>query len=165
MIRAYEGLMRVCYAVACGVALALFAVIFAGIVSRQLSHPLIWSNEASIALFVWLIFLGAAVAAAENAHIRVMLLPNALPEVPRRILLLAVTYVGAAILLAVLIQSVRVAHEFASNQFVTLPISAAWDWSAIPTGIAIVLAGWIRHGSWTWRQAGEIHGGGTEPVI
>lgn len=147
--------MKGCYIAASGVALALFIVIIAGIVSRQLLHALIWSNEVAITLFVWLIFLGAGVAAAENAHIRVMLLADAVPETIRRALLLAVSYVGAAILLAVLIDSIRVTYGFRDNRFTTLAISAAWSWAAIPVGTAMMLAGWLRHGCWTWRQAGK----------
>jgi len=151
----YERVMRGCYAVASGVALALVVVIIAGIVSRQVFHPLIWSNEVAITLFVWLIFLGAGVAAAENAHIRVMLVADAVPESLRRVLLLAVSYVGAAILIAVLLDSIKVTYGFRGDRFTTLDISAAWSWSAIPAGTAMMLAGWIRHGCWTWQQAGK----------
>lgn len=146
--------MRGCYVAASGVALALFVVIVAGIASRQVFHPLVWSNEVAITLFVWLIFLGAGVAAAENAHIRVMLVPEAVPEGIRRVLLLGVSYLGAAILLAVLIDSIRVTWGFRGDRFTTLDISAAWSWAAIPAGTAMMLAGWLRHGCWTWQQAG-----------
>lgn len=147
--------MRACYVGASGVALALFAVIVAGIVSRQLFVPLIWSNEIAITLFAWLIFLGAGIAAAENAHIRVMLVANALPDSPRRVLMLLVSYVGAAILLAVLFDSISVTYGFRDDRFTTLAISSAWSWAAIPAGTAMMLAGWIRHGCWTWQQAGQ----------
>jgi len=147
--------MRGCYVAASGVALALFVVIVAGIVSRQIFHPLIWSNEVATTLFVWLIFLGAGVAAAENAHIRVMLVADVVPDGIRRFLLLAVSYIGAAILLAVLVDSIHVTYGFRGDRFTTLAISAAWGWSAIPAGTAMMLAGWIRHGCWTWQQAGQ----------
>ena len=140
-------------------------MIVAGIVSRQLSHSLIWSNEVSITLFVWLIFLGAGVAAAENAHIRVMLLADLVPDPVRRVLYLAVTYVGAALLLTVLLDSIKVTYGFRMDRFMTIPFSAAWTWAAVPAGTAIMLAGWIRHGDWTWRQAARRGDGPTTVVI
>jgi TRAP-type C4-dicarboxylate transport system permease small subunit len=161
----YDQLVRGYTIAASAVALALLVVIFAGIVSRQLQHSLVWSNEVAVTLFLWLIFLGAGVASAENAHIRVMLAVNSVPANARRVLLIVVTYVGAALLVALLANSVLVTYGFRDNRFTTIDVSSAWSWSAVPVGLVMVLAGWVRHGRWTWRMAGEKSEEPTEIVI
>ncbi|RMG84100.1 MAG: TRAP transporter small permease [Bacteroidetes bacterium] len=50
-----------------------------------LNNSLFWSDEIIRYLFVWLTFLGAAVAFRENAHIRVTFFREKLPATPRKI--------------------------------------------------------------------------------
>lgn len=66
---------------------AVIVVISAGIVWRYLlNKPLVWTVELSRILFVWLTFIGAAVAVRDGVHVRVTLLVDLLPPAARRLL-------------------------------------------------------------------------------
>ena len=56
-------------------------LVFINVAMRYLLNSgLTWSEEIAVNLFVWVIFLGAILAALENAHIRVDLLTNRLSK-------------------------------------------------------------------------------------
>jgi TRAP-type C4-dicarboxylate transport system permease small subunit len=66
---------------------AIILVVGAGVVWRYvLSAPLSWTKELSGYLFTWLIFVGAALAVKEGAHIRIEVLLRKLPPGAGRLL-------------------------------------------------------------------------------
>ena len=74
--------------------LGFVALSFTQVVLRYgFGRPLTWSEEISRYLFVWVVFVGAAVAARRNGHIALDFLVNRLPAAPRR---------GLAVIMAVL---------------------------------------------------------------
>lgn len=66
----------------CRVLLVMFVtLLFAQILSREIfGHSIIWSEELSVYLFVWFVFLGASYAAKLSAHNRVTFQYRWLPE-------------------------------------------------------------------------------------
>ena len=59
----------------------IIIVVTAQVVWRYLfNNPLIWTEEASRFLFVWLTFLGAAVTLGQRMHVRVTVFIDALPQ-------------------------------------------------------------------------------------
>lgn len=56
---------------------SLFSVIFVQIFLRAVGLPLVWAEEYSSVAFIWLIFVGAALAAQRREHLDVDLLYNA----------------------------------------------------------------------------------------
>jgi len=65
---------------------ATIVVITAQVVWRYaLDNPLVWTEEAARYLFVWMTFLGAALAVRDGTHIRVPLLIDRLPAKVRRV--------------------------------------------------------------------------------
>src|SRR3954468_15591568 len=50
--------------------LAEIVVLFAGVVGRYVSSPLIWTDELSSILFLWLAMLGSVVAFRRGEHMR-----------------------------------------------------------------------------------------------
>lgn len=65
---------------------ATILVITAQVVWRYaFGNPLVWTEEAARYLFVWMIFLGAALAVRDGTHIRVPLLVDRLPAKARRV--------------------------------------------------------------------------------
>ncbi|WP_114390742.1 TRAP transporter small permease [Notoacmeibacter marinus] len=56
-----------------------------GVLTRYVTaKPAVWTSELSGILFTWAVFIGAATAFREGRHIRIDLLPLALPENGRR---------------------------------------------------------------------------------
>lgn len=87
--RLIEALMVLCLA-------AMVVMVFGNVVLRYGFHTgIVFSEEMSRYLFVWVIFLGAIVAMRENIHIRVDGLVRRLPAGARR----ACTWASAALML------------------------------------------------------------------
>ena len=154
MLKAYETLTRICRAVAALCVIAIIAILLASIALREgFGIPLVWANEISIALFVWVVFLGTGVAMAENAHIRFDIAVAPLPRPMRRSAGLIVSYGGFVLLVGFWLTSIYVTYVYRGQTFTTIAASAAWQWSAVPIGTALAVLGWVRHAKWTWRGA------------
>jgi tripartite ATP-independent transporter DctM subunit len=114
-------------------------VLFAGVVSRYVLHrPLIWTDEVTSIVFLWLASLGAVVAFRRGEHMRMTALVGMAP--PRVRAFLEVAAIAAA--LAFLLFVVEPSFEYASEEaFITTPaleLSNAWRASALPTGLTLM---------------------------
>lgn len=67
-------------ALAASLLVVLFAVIFTQIILRAIGYPLVWAEEFSAVGFIWLVFMGAAVAYQRIEHLDVDLLHVALSK-------------------------------------------------------------------------------------
>lgn len=154
MIRIYDFLTSAYRAVGALCVIAMIAILLASITLREIfGLSLVWANEVSITLFVWSVFIGAGVAFADNAHIRFNIMVDHAPLVGRRTIGLLVSYVGLVLLVGFWVTSVDIMYMYRDQRFTTIVLSAAWEWSAVPTGMFLAILGWIRHGKWTWRGA------------
>lgn len=63
---------------------ALLGVVTAGVVSRGLGEPLIWTDEVSRFLMIWLACVGWMLASRKRAHIRIRYFADKLPARARR---------------------------------------------------------------------------------
>jgi TRAP-type C4-dicarboxylate transport system permease small subunit len=86
----------------CGVTLFGFSVsVSCDIVTRTIGHPWLWLQEVTSTLFIYGIFIGAAVATRRNDHLYLTALADALTGRPRLIVelvtRLAVLAVGACL--------------------------------------------------------------------
>ena len=61
-----------------------------GVVTRGLNDPLIWTDEVSRFLMVWLAVLGWLLASRRRAHIRIRVFAQLLPAAGRRVVEIAV---------------------------------------------------------------------------
>lgn len=87
---------------------ALIVSIFLEVFFRYvLNNPSAQLFELSIYCFVWIIYLGGALATRYNQHVRFDLIYRAFPEKGRRILELAFTLLTNAVLLVLLVPSIR----------------------------------------------------------
>jgi TRAP-type transport system small permease protein len=113
----------------------LTAAVVLGIVSRGLGEPLIWTDEVSRFLMIWLAVAGWLMAGRNRSHIRIRffhdLLPTRLHEASEAVMQLALVLCG--ILLAVFgVELVRRNLDIAAT---TVPIAMAWVY------LPMVLAG------------------------
>ena len=70
----------------CGVTLCGFTVSVAlDIITRSIGHPWLWLQEVTSTLFIYGIFIGAAVATRRNDHLYLTALADALHGTPRLI--------------------------------------------------------------------------------
>lgn len=139
-----SGLLRAVDRILDGATLALLTalllVVGAQIFARYvLNHSLFWSEELARYLFIYLVFLGAAIVLRREGHIQVSFFVEKLPPGPRRV----VAVLGDILLLAfvgiVLIQSVRLAI-----MVWTVPTAALLiPWTFVYLGILLGMAAMV----------------------
>lgn len=152
MTGAYDAVRRIYKFIGALSVIGIIVIVIASIVLRELfGIPLVWANEAAITLFVWTVFVGGGMAFADNAHIRFTIVTDRLPRAGRRTADLLVTYVGMVLFVGLFVTSIYLTYLFRDQRFTTLPISAAWQWAALPTGLFLAIMGWVRYGKWTWN--------------
>ena len=86
MLRVLDKVLAFVTATALG---AIVLLVFINVAMRYLLNSgLTWSEEVAVNLFVWVIFLGAILAALEGLHIKVDLVTNQLPPKLKKVFLM-----------------------------------------------------------------------------
>ncbi len=126
------------------VCLALMVVlvgdVFLGVWSRYIMQATLkWYDEVARLCFVWIIFLGAAVAVGRRLHFRMHLVvdrlgPQARAAVERLITLSVIGF--GAVLVAGGIRMAPIAHRQVTD---ALEISQLWFYAALPVGGALMI--------------------------
>jgi TRAP-type C4-dicarboxylate transport system permease small subunit len=118
----------------------LVADVFLGVWSRYVMRATFqWYDEVARLCFVWMIFLGAAVAVRRGAHFRLHLLIDRLgPTARRRVDLLGTLIViaFAVVLVAGGLAIVPIARRQVTD---ALEISMLWFYGALPVGGALMI--------------------------
>lgn len=126
---------------------ALILILFVSILSREIgAAPMVWANEVSLALFVWVVFIGAAVAFAKNGRIRFTFIVERLGATGFNFLDIVVSWVGIIVLASLFALSVELVMGSAGQRFQTLNISTAWQLAGLPVGMLVAMAGWLADG-------------------
>lgn len=114
-------------------------ILFIGVVARYGFHrPLIWSDELSSILFLWLAMLGSAVAFRRGEHMRMTaLVANAGPRTWAFLDLIA-TISALAFLLMIVWPSYEYAYEESYITTPALQIANSFRAAALPVGITIM---------------------------
>ena len=127
---------RVCIALMA----VLVADVFLGVWSRYVMRATFqWYDEVARLCFVWMIFLGAAVAVRRGAHFRLHLLIDRLGPTARRridLLVIVVVIAFAAVLVAGGIAIAPLARRQVTD---ALEISMLWFYAALPVGGALMI--------------------------
>jgi TRAP-type C4-dicarboxylate transport system permease small subunit len=161
----YRGLVLFCRITSVVLLAALVIILLAGIILREFFNtPLVWAIEVSLTIFVWIVFVGAGMAMADEAHIRLTLLVEKLPAPVRGGIELLVSYGGLVLLAALFWSSIEITWAFRNNSFTSIQVSTAWTWAAAPVGLGFMILAWLRTRPWTWRSSintGRESGTGT----
>ncbi len=119
----------------------LVADVFLGVWSRYVMQATFqWYDEVARLCFVWMIFLGAAVAVRRGAHFRLHLLIDRFGPTARRrvdLVVIVVVIAFAAVLLAGGIAIAPLARRQVTD---ALEISMLWFYGALPVGGALMIA-------------------------
>ncbi|MBP6813273.1 MAG: TRAP transporter small permease [Burkholderiaceae bacterium] len=127
---------RVCLALM----LALVGDVFLGVFSRYILQATFqWYDEVARLCFIWIVFLGAAVAVKRGMHFRMRLVVDRLgPSAARfadRLVTLATMAFGA-----VLVAGGYGIYPIAQRQVTdALEISMLWFYAALPVGGALII--------------------------
>lgn len=126
--RAEVFIAALCFSVSC------FLIFFAAI-ARTLDHPINWSQDMSLFLFAWSVFLSADAALRADRLVNVDLLVNRLPAATRKFLAIA-SYVIIFIFLAAMVYyGIKLSIFSRRRVFQGIPgFSYTWVILSVPVG-------------------------------
>lgn len=129
---------RAVEAAAVAIMLSLLGAIIAGVLTRMIKRPLIWTDELAQYLLVWLGFLGWIIAARRQSHIRIVTFIDRLPRAGR-VAFEIIAQTGIIALAAIMIwQAVPLISRNIDVEAVTVPFPTAMLYVLLPlTGIII----------------------------
>lgn len=134
-------------------------VIFIEVVRRfVLNYSSIWGEETVRYAFIYLVWIAAAAAVRDRAHIRIDVLLTFMPVRVRAMMLLVGDLLMAFFAIVVFYYSMKffmTALEF-SSVIEGLRVNRAWVLFSVPFGFALVL---FRVGQSIWRDVDDLRGG------
>jgi TRAP-type transport system small permease protein len=126
-------------------------VILAVVLRYVFNDPLTWGEELIVALFTWMVFVGAAAAVRSNMHIRIDVMAQVFRN-PRMNWLNVLTVLVAIVIIVVMTWA---CYEQVLQELVVespmLGVSKAWFAAAMPAGLLLmlihVLRAWLDKGA------------------
>jgi TRAP-type C4-dicarboxylate transport system permease small subunit len=131
------GLDQAAALLCCGLVIALLGCVSLGVVTRSFGDPLIWTDELSRFLMVWLAVFGWIVASRKRIHVRIRYFQERLPSRVQPPLELALQFAVALFGALVCVYSVVLVIKNRDLHATSLPISMAWMY------VPMVLAGFV----------------------
>lgn len=96
------------------------------VLMRKMSSPLVWSNDLTALLLVWVSLLGAVLVQADREHVRVDFLTNALGQGAQKLLSIGWKLAVIAMLVTMIFVSPDILRASTNTFPSTLPISMVW---------------------------------------
>jgi TRAP-type C4-dicarboxylate transport system permease small subunit len=123
--------------VAGAIVVALLVCVALGVVTRALGEPLIWTDELSRFLMVWLAVFGWIVASRKRIHVRIRFFQERLPRSAHRGVELAIQAAMTVFGALVAIYGASLIGKNFDLEATSLPLSMAWMYAPLPLGGAI----------------------------
>jgi TRAP-type C4-dicarboxylate transport system permease small subunit len=121
-------------------AVIMTAVVMTQVVLRYVFRsPLVWAEEASVFLMIWISFVGSGLAIRDGAHIAMNLLYERLPPLWSRVVLAASCLAILAFLGVLFWQGVRLALFVGDQPSPALRIPMTWPYLIMPVGAAFMV--------------------------
>jgi len=137
LVRVIDGLAQA--AVACLVGL-MVTVVFAQVIFRYgLVRPIFWADELARYLFVWIAFIGAAVAMGGRLHYGFDYVTEMCPFPMRRAISLLMSLLAMGFFVLCLIAGLEGVRIVSAQKAPSLQISMGWVYAALPVGSALML--------------------------
>ena len=122
------------------IACIIVAIVTAEVTLRYLfSHSMIFTEELSRYLMVWIVFLGSALAIRDGSHIRIQILVNRLGPRLQQIVKLAAYALIIAFLIFITIEGVKILPRQLQQMCITIDISLFYFYLAIPLGSILMI--------------------------
>jgi TRAP-type transport system small permease protein len=138
MLRAFTGAFdKAAQFVCCALVTALLGCVSLGAATRGLGEPLIWTDELSRFLMVWLAVFGWIVASRKRIHVRIRFFQDRLPEQAHKATELAIQSAMTLFGALVTAYSVGLIGKNYELEATSLPISMAWMYAPMVLGGAI----------------------------
>ncbi|WP_051089739.1 TRAP transporter small permease [Amorphus coralli] len=130
------ALMAICIAMfAVMVALGIATVFFRFVVESSLAFP----DELIRYLFIWLVFLGAAIALRRNSHAAIGVLVEYLPAPLKRGAVMLASLASAAFFAVLIVKGIELTERVGPQISPALEVSMAWVYAAVPVSGVFLL--------------------------
>ena len=138
MLRAPAGAFdKASLFVCCALVTALLACVSLGAATRGFGEPLIWTDELSRFLMVWLAVFGWIVASRKRIHVRIRFFQDRLPKQAHKATELAIQIAMTLFGALVTAYSVGLIGKNYELEATSMPISMAWMYAPMVLGGAI----------------------------
>ncbi len=133
---------------------AMVVFLFIQVLGRYaLQNPPEWTEELGRTAFVYATFIGAALAVAKNAHLRIDAAVKLLPAAAQAWMQVLIHVISITFLIFVVYQSAILLPSLAFQPLTALPfLSKAWFFAAVPIGCSLMLVYEVLH-LWTSLRA------------
>ena len=122
------------------VAATIVAIVTTEVTLRYLfSHSMIFTEELSRYLMVWIVFLGSALAIRDGSHIRIQILVNRLGPRLQQIVKLAAYALIIAFLIFITVEGLKILPRQLQQMCITIDISLFYFYLAIPVGSILMI--------------------------
>lgn len=114
--------------------IALVSILFLNVISRFVFHlPINWTEEVSLVLIVWIVFIGVIVLQRDEKHLKVDFVYDLFPRTGRQIMDL----IGRALVLIALAVTVLSSIDLVQLQSRSMTVNMGWN--AAIFGAAVLL--------------------------
>ena len=124
---------------------ALLVVVMVVLLSIQVvgryvfANPPDWTEELARMTFIYLTFVGGALAIVRNAHLRIESLHERLSPRSRTLLDIGLAMVGVTFLAITVYYSIGLLGRLSHQPMTAVPISKAFMFAAVPVGCVLML--------------------------
>jgi TRAP-type C4-dicarboxylate transport system permease small subunit len=154
----FRILSRVIEAAVIGISGVIVAIVTAEVGLRYLfSSSLIFTEELSRYLMVWVVFLGSAIAVRDGSHIRITMVHNRLPARLQRVTGIIANLMALTFLAVTAVEGIRILPKQLRQMPVTFDVSLFYFYLAIPVGCILMMI-FIWPGLWQSFGNGAIGG-------
>ena len=125
----------------CILLLAVITIdLLAGVYSRYvLGRTFVWYDEVARASFMWLVFLGAALAVRRGAHFGLHVLIELLPPHLKRTVLLVTPATIIVFSTALLVLGWQLMQHGATQTTAVMAMPVSWIYASMPVGAALMI--------------------------
>ena len=127
-------------AIACFILLALLVCVTLGVATRAIGDPLIWTDEISRFLMIWLAVFGWILAARRRSHVRIRFFQDLLPKQAWKVAEIAIQLALLIFGLGIMFYSVGLVIRNLDLEATTVPISFAWMYAPMILAGAVTAA-------------------------
>ena len=139
--RAERAFVRANQALIVAMMAVMIALVFANVVCRYvLNFSIVWAEELSQYLMVWIAFLGAGLAMREGRHVAVEMLQDAFSQRAARAIRVVVGLLVLAFLVVLVVLGLRFAWFAREQETPVMTIPLAIPYLAVPVGALLFAA-------------------------
>jgi len=160
MTRIASAFDRLAAVVACALLIALLGCVTLGVLTRAANSPLIWTDEGSRFLMVWLAVFGWILASRRRIHVRIRYFQDKLPAGAYRGVELAIQAAMAVFGMLIAWYGVGLTIKNHDLEATSLPLSMSWMYAPLVLAGAVTTAQGIAELVQSLRNAGPAKADG-----